>query len=379
MGVYYAAFSILFLLSALILSVFSTPGIGIRRWPGVLCPVLTALTALVLAIPVNSYRLEMGPNPEGLIRLAGESEIYGLKIVQLLLPIKEHYVELFARAAALHDDNFPLTNENRTAALGVLGSLGFLVLIFHAVFAGARRYMKSGPAGQEPSPNGAARHQMNSLASLTLVAILYATVRGFTALTAILIGGYLRAGNRVSVFIAFMSFCAVGILVTQICRRYFAQPGPRRAAFVATVALVGVLAFMDLTGKLFDSRAFASSPSHAYSSMREFIGAVEAKLSPGEMVLQLPYVPFPESRCCGRMRSYDHLWAYLHARKGIHWSYPSMRGRPASKWQKAARRGTRVARARGGVFRYLRRSGGIRGQGRGHREIPAANPGSRAA
>jgi hypothetical protein len=72
-----------------------------------------------------------------------------------------------------------------------------------------------------------------------------------------------------------------------------------------------------------------------YRSDGAFVGSIEQELPAGAMVLELPYLSFPEaqnSRFGGRlsaaMGDYDHFREYLHSSR-IHWSYGSMRGREA--------------------------------------------------
>src|SRR5262249_5123747 len=71
----------------------------------------------------------------------------------------------------------------------------------------------------------------------------------------------------------------------------------------------------------------------AYESDAIFVRAVESSVSPGAMVLQLPYMRFPESGGWpGRPPSdYEPLKLFLHSRS-VHWSYPAMYGREADAW-----------------------------------------------
>ncbi len=78
------------------------------------------------------------------------------------------------------------------------------------------------------------------------------------------------------------------------------------------------------------------------------------------MVLQLPYVPYPEQQAVERMLVYAHMRAYLHS-GSLRWSYGSMKGRPAD-WLAplaGASLSKTVGRARGLGFRgvYVDRFG----------------------
>jgi phosphoglycerol transferase len=65
-----------------------------------------------------------------------------------------------------------------------------------------------------------------------------------------------------------------------------------------------------------------------------FVRGIEATLPPAAMVFQLPYRSFPETPPQHRLRDYDPLRPYLHART-LRWSYPTMRGRRDDLWATA--------------------------------------------
>ncbi len=93
-------------------------------------------------------------------------------------------------------------------------------------------------------------------------------------------------------------------------------------------ALMGLLSFgiWDQTCPLMVPKYAGLADGNA--SDAAFVGALECELTPGAMVLQLPYVAFPEALSFGSCEAYDHLRPYLvsHA---LRWSFGAFRGRPA--------------------------------------------------
>jgi len=70
-----------------------------------------------------------------------------------------------------------------------------------------------------------------------------------------------------------------------------------------------------------------------YQQDASFVHTIEAALPAGAMVLELPYVSFPEAmRAPGqRLEDYELLKSYFHSR-ALHWSHPAMRGRVQDAW-----------------------------------------------
>jgi phosphoglycerol transferase len=155
---------------------------------------------------------------------------------------------------------------------------------------------------------------------------LLGTTGGVSALIAYAVTPQLRAWSRLSVFIAFFSLAAIGLLLDagreRLRRRTTRAAGPAVAAVLAAVVVIGAL---DQTGA--SSVPPYSTIAEGYRSDAAFVEAIERSMAPGAMILQLPYLPFPEPGPLERMRDYDLLRPYLHSRE-LRWSYGAMEGRP---------------------------------------------------
>ena len=92
------------------------------------------IAVIVLAVLANVSpnligKLQRGANRAAMVRLPQEAERYGMKIIGMLLPVSNHRIGLLRHYREVYTRVSPLVNENETAALGLLGSVGFLLLI----------------------------------------------------------------------------------------------------------------------------------------------------------------------------------------------------------------------------------------------------------
>src|SRR5262249_51089963 len=286
------------------------------HWPLLAAGVLIAtIGAGVIAnvSPSLLYRLRNGSNASIIDRGCGESEAFGLKIAQMLLPISGHRVAQLARLKTEYvSGRAPIINENDTASLGLIGSIGFLVLVGGFLL---RRSPSRIPL-------------LELLGVLSVAAVLLATVGGFGTLFAVAGGRWIRAYNRISVYIAFFALLAVALFASELYRRF---GHTRRAgiAFNLLVVLGTAVGILDQTSVHF-ALSYAAT-KEAYQAEAEFVRAIEASVPLGGMVFQLPYLPFPESPPMNQMGDYDLFRGYLHSRN-LRWSYGHMKGREGDQW-----------------------------------------------
>ncbi|HEX2271417.1 MAG TPA: hypothetical protein VHH35_17865, partial [Pyrinomonadaceae bacterium] len=309
-GIYYPFFACFLLLVA------GISGAVIRRnvrpfAAAVLLVVVTFAAVVINLAPSIVYIYKHGDAGVTQRSVAGP-EIYGLKISQLLLPISGHRVGPLNTLKERYNQQTVVT-ESDAASLGLIGSIGFLVLLAHLFF-----------------PRQGQNSTLADLSLLNLFAVLLATIGGFTSLFALFVSAGLRSNNRISVFIAFFSLLTVALGL-----EFFYQRRVRSRAgsvlFHVLLGFVFVAAILDQT-----SRGYVPPYEQVraeFESDERFIAAAEASLPAGAMVFQLPYVPFPESPPVNRMVDYDHLRGYMHSFK-LRWSYGAMKNRPYDLWQR---------------------------------------------
>ncbi len=306
-GVYYAVFAILMLAFA-----GAARALAIRSLRPVLSSlVLAGVTAATVATALSpnlSYVQRRGQNPEAARRFATQSEVYGLKIVNLVLPTPGHRIP----ALDLRYGEQSVLPGEGTETLGFIGGAGFIGLLAMA----CRRLLGRGSVS-DPT---------DSMATLLLFILLVGTVAGFSAVLASLGLVQIRAWSRLSVVVGFLALAAVALALDRLTRRL---EGSRRAA-----ARLGISVLVLAVG-VADQTTASSVPryqevSRGWRADESFFQAVEGEFGEAD-VFQLPIMPFPESTPVGGLWGWAHFKGYFHTDK-LRWSFGGMRGRE-SDWQ----------------------------------------------
>jgi len=310
---YYAFFSCFFILLAGVIAAISYRQLRPCVISGVLIAVVCA--GLLANLTPNLIYMAKHGDVKAAQRGPHEAETFGLKVAQLLLPVQEHRLPALARVAERYS-KAPLVNENRAAALGFVGAVGFLTLLAWFLFLKPE-------ASNFNSDN--TRSLLNNLSLMNLAALLLATVGGFSALFALLISPQLRTYNRISVFISFFSILAVATLI----ENRFRKTSKGALTFRLLLALILAFAILDQTSPYF-------VPDYNYNKSqfdndKEFVETIQSMMSPGAMIFQLPYMSFPEHPPVSQMTDYELFRGYLHS-KTLGWSYGTMKGREGDLW-----------------------------------------------
>ena len=195
--------------------------------------------------------------------MAGEADVYGLRIAQLILPVRWHRVEWLSDMKVDYNTR-PFINENDDASLGVIGSLGFLGLLWWLFFRKPeiRRLSAEGVKGL-----------YNHLSLLTGAALLLGTIGGFGSLVAFFGLPQIRAYNRLSIFIAFFALLAVALWLDGYSRRRL-NSQRRRLVFHAALGLILILAMLDQISPRF--RPEHQRLTDEYMSDKVFVKKVES-------------------------------------------------------------------------------------------------------
>lgn len=318
---YYAIFTVILLAVAGLVAMFRARSLRAVT-PAAVFALLVVGVQFANLLPDLLYAREHGENLAVARRSPAETEIYSLKLAQLVLPMDFHRIDSWAALRQRYTAGFPVPSEGAKIALGLVGALGFLWLLAVPLLSLARN-------GWEALDR---RHRELSL--LTVVAFLFATTGGVSTLIALLATTQLRGWNRMNIFLGFFALAAVAVLLDQFRARVRTRP---RGAAVTAAVLVVVLGV-----GLFDQTSDAFVPDYAklrndFRSDAAFVERIEGVLPTGAMVYQLPYVPFPEWPPVDRMIDYDHLRGYLHS-EDLRWSYGGVKGRPTSEWQTSLHR-----------------------------------------
>ena len=286
--------------------------------------------AVVNLVPTFLYWAEHGRNGDLVQRGPSETEVNGLKISQLVLPVEGHRIHALADWQA-DATRFTVIDAERGQELGVLGAAGFLailVVLFAAVL-GRRDGTDPLAPPTEPQPGWdppmTPRGVVRVFGVATVGGILVAAVSGFS----LIISGAgikeIRSWNRISVVIGFFALVTVGFGIDWVRRRLPARRWrtPVTAVVCALIVVLGVL----------DQFAPDMTPDYAkteaqFDSDQTFFAEVERTLPKGSAVLNLPYVFFPESGIVNDIGPYDSVRGYLQT-DGLRWSWGGVIGTEA--------------------------------------------------
>ena len=313
-GIYYAFFTCFFLTFTICYSCWEGRK---RRALEAACGIAASGAAVLLSLfPTIYYRLNNGPNPDAVRRNLSMVEVFSLKTIALLLPVEGHRVGFLNRLASYYKESTFFNYENLVAPpLGIVGSVGFLYLLALLL----RR-----------TKDGANREVFFTLSRLTAASLLLASVGGFGSVFAILGGSWIRAYNRISIFIAFFALAAAALLLTAAAKHLANWRRGRLVGFLSLAAIL-VLGVLDQTTS-------KNVPNFRQISQRElicqkYVNQIEAAVPANTAVFQLPYAGFLEQTTVGKTTLYEQLYLYLHSTK-LRWNYGAMPGRLEDSWQK---------------------------------------------
>lgn len=261
--------------------------------------------------PNYIYRFEHGTNPEVAQRAPAHSEILGLKVTQLLLPRPGHRSEKFAEVTRKYSGHFPLVNENSFAALGMIGSIGFMLMLGVLLSNGAQK------------PESHNSFVLNTLARITLLLVLTATIGGFSSIFSMLITPEMRAWNRISIFIGFTAI-ATFVLIADNCIKKIRPPQYMLPIKLSTIAVLVLFAIWDQTPPACNE--CRATTKLEFKNDDDFVKQIEAIVPKSSGIYQLPYFPFPETPPLHNLTEYSHFRGYLHS-TDLKWSYGGMKGR----------------------------------------------------
>ena len=324
-GVYYAVFFVFLAIAAGGVTALRDRDVRRLALP-VICSVVVAAVLVINNAPTLLYSVRHGSNPGAVERYLGESDIYGLEISNLVLPIHNHRIPLFRHVKeTLTEDSVSPVGDTEYQAIGLIPSLGLVVSVGSVLMGVSKRR----------SDDRWAVFRRRS-GELNLLAILLATVGGIAIVLGLLGFTSLRAYARISIFIVFFSLVALGAL----CESWLARrkPSPRRQTrfTAATVAVsLGVCAFaaLDQTPRLpLYPGQQRDQVKARLSSDRAFAESIERRLTPGAMVFEFPLMGYPEEALplSAREVAYqtDELVKPSLFTNRLRWSWGAMKGRP---------------------------------------------------
>jgi phosphoglycerol transferase len=323
-GIYYTLFGCMVIVLCTIMATAFN-----RSWKhlseGVLILGFTVFGVILNVLPSLVHLFQQGENREGVNRFASESELYALKITQMLLPRGDHRLDSFFEFTSKYNGFFSNVTENVSASMGAVASLGFLLLVAVSLVSPFLHFKSTDLVPSNNAFSDQTRFQV--LAALSLGLVLMATMGGFSSLFAMLVSSSIRAWNRVSIFIAFISVVAFALAIDLLVQKYAKNVFLKIAGIALAISIL-VLGMLDQTAK--PCHACLLANSELAKNDKAFIQAIEKSLPKNSAIYQLPYMAYSDNGAVNNLGSYDQARGHLHSVQ-LKWNYGSMRGR-AGDW-----------------------------------------------
>jgi hypothetical protein len=269
--------------------------------------VIGAAVAGFLLMNLNTflYQLQHGAG-HALVRPYRWLEVYGLKLVDLVVPPPDHPFPPFASwgDAHLHEVLLSPGELPDSAYLGLVGlaALGWLV------FVSWQKVMRRQPLPLE--------------AYLILYIIIFAGVGGLNGILGSIGFQLIRSTTRYSLYV----LC---IALFFALRRISAMEWANQKWAIAVAAALALFAWWEQSPPWVTDAQIAQI-ARGVQSDRDFVADLEKQLPDGAMVFQLPVMDFPESAVPG-VGSSDHFRPYLFAHH-LRFSFGTDKGRDDSAW-----------------------------------------------
>jgi hypothetical protein len=279
-----------------------------------LAVIATAAAAFALMnVDTWTFRAVNGSNAGAVLREYKWLEIYGLKLVDLVVPPTTHHSQALAGFAAAHRAGAPLQDEGSYLGLVGLAALGLLVVT--TVGDVVRRRADNIPME----------------AWWVLWTVLCFSTGGLNAILGAAGFTLFRTGCRYSVVILAIALAFAARWLTDRDREATGDVGA--GASVRSLAAAAALCLVILWDQVPRAPTAAATAAIAaqVDSDREFVTRMEAALPSGAKVFQLPIMRFPEEPAPG-VPPYDHFRPYLYS-QDLRFSFGSMKGRQREQWQ----------------------------------------------
>jgi phosphoglycerol transferase len=307
--VYYAFFS------CFVLGVGGAVGFYRTRRPEVLKTAAVAILILLSAATANllpslrSWSVDPGSRRMVEFKAPAEADIYGLKIRQLIMPTSGNPIHFLAGFQAKVDAaRFPFENENAFARMGSVASVGFIALVLFSLFSwsGTRKGIKA--------------EYWAGLSAVNLACVLLGTVGGFGSFFNLLVAPDIRCYNRISIFIAFLSVVAAGLIITKCCS-FVGNSNWRRVLKGGALVLVLLFGIVDQNeaGALIGRKSEDETKFQVQSS---FVRQIEAQVPSDSAIYQMPDIPLTSGGVYKTI-STSHAEAFVVS-NSLRWSWPAI-------------------------------------------------------
>ncbi|KQQ10507.1 hypothetical protein [Rathayibacter sp. Leaf296] len=259
-------------------------------------------------------------------RTPQESEFYGGKLQQLLLPSTTSGVPFLRDLATDYQAQTQILVSGENPSTGVVAATAIvlvLAVILLRMFAGSSLRRRE---GQPAVLRFLDDPRVGALSVAFVFALLFFIVGGLGTMLAYYVSPEIRVWSRLAIVIDFLALGVAAILVDMLAKRM--------RALVPVLALVSVIAAVDQLAGV--NSTIPLEPTED-AVLRQFTAAMDEQLPVGCGVAQLPFKGFPETGPIGGMGDYDEGLPYVYSTDDdLRFSYGAVRGtRAGDEWNAA--------------------------------------------
>lgn len=317
-NVYYVYFGLICMFTSIIFKIFNKNRKGkkvVRLLCNELVPLYVTLLGLICSLlPSIIYSYKYGSNEISGIRQPLETEIYALKLIQMLLPCSYNRVKLLQKTYSAYTDKAFNINENSFASLGIIATIGFILSCIYIVKVIANRQVSADLNDNNQEVN----ETINLISFLILTNIIYCTAGGIGTIVSYVITPELRCLNRVSIVIACLSFCVIALTIKKF--------NNKKTNYIFIVVIyIFALMFAIYSEVPINQQQWQNDNAKQNNIYSKYFSEIETKF-PNIAIYEIPHMNFPESGSLNNMGDYFPAIGYQYTNT-IKWSYGGVKGR----------------------------------------------------
>lgn len=236
-------------------------------------------------------------------RIPQAAETFGVKLIQFFVPRSEHRIELFSRANQTYRNLTASVNENEIAALGFIGGIGLVILLFN-LFTNINKKSEF----------------KSSVVLINIGLVLTAIIGGIGAIIAYIFP-LIRCYNRLSIFIGFFSILYLAILGTEVLSNMTSMK--KIGIYFISIVLMGFGFFDQTVPFLADNQ---TEFVRVRDIQKNFIKEIENAMPAQSKIYQYPHKCYPN----GSKQEYFQGVLYSDS---LVWSFGCLEGGYNDIWE----------------------------------------------
>ena len=295
----------------------------INFFSNILLIIFSIFFAIFTIIPVLLFWAKNGYN-DIITRNAFASVVHGLSISSILIPIQNHFLEIFVKLHNFFVESYLLIGEKAYSSIGLFSSIGFCLLISHALI---KILSNANYKNKFLSLNFTDEKYriLVFISGLNLLAILFFQSEGFHAFLNLFFTN-IRSLARFNIIFILLSYLLFGLLFDEIIKqkKFF----NKNVITKFLIIIISILAFLDQAGDRKKFNHEIESNGNKYQIYQDFVKKVESSLPRGSLIFITPVNGYPESQYDNYLSSIGYIFS-----DNLKFSYPVPKNRKSHQWQ----------------------------------------------